>query len=389
MKNMVDLYINNFAFGGDGTALLSDGKVCFVSGAVPGDLIRAEIVADKKNFARAELREIITPSPARCKSLCPYRMAEVSCPSCVYAEVDYQTELDAKQKQLEFFMRKLEPAVIHPPFPSPVRIGYRNKISLSCENGQKGYRAADNKTLVPIDFCPLAQPAIAARMKNDPPADGIKRTIYRWTPADGVYRTDDPVAPRYLTEQIGPAGGTFKVPLQSFFQVNMAVAGELANRVLGYLKHYQPEHLVELYSGSGIFSILAAENLPAIHCTGVELDGEAVRTAGVNAGEHGVADRCRFYSDDAARFRKKIKQVPPDRSLLLTDPPRTGMSKEVLAGLLEFQPERIIYISCAPDMLRRDLTVLSSRYRVQETALLDMFPCTAHFESITLLERCS
>ena len=87
------------------------------------------------------------------------------------------------------------------------------------------------------------------------------------------------------------------------FQVNMAVAGELANRVLGYIKQIQPEYLVELYSGSGIFSILAAECLPSLHCTGVELDGEAVRTAAVNAEEHGVADRCRFYSDDAACFR--------------------------------------------------------------------------------------
>lgn len=389
MKNMVDLYINNFAFGGDGTALLPDGKVCFVPGAVPGDFVRAEIISDKKNFARAGLREIITPSHTRCKSICPHRQADVPCPSCVYAEVDYQTELDAKQQQLEFFMRKLEPAVIHPPFPSPIRIGYRNKISLSCENGQKGYRAADNKTLVSVDSCPLAQPAIAERMKNDLPDDGTKRIVYRWTPADGICRTDDPTAPGLLTEQIGNNGETFHVPLQSFFQVNMAVAGELANRVLGYLKLYQPEYLVELYSGSGIFSILAAENLPYIHCTGVELDEEAVRTAGLNAGEHGVADQCRFYCDDAARFRKKIKHILPDRALLLTDPPRTGMSKEVLAGILELLPERIIYISCAPDMLRRDLTVLSSRYRVLETGLLDMFPCTAHFESITLLEKLS
>ncbi|MBR2427340.1 MAG: class I SAM-dependent RNA methyltransferase [Lentisphaeria bacterium] len=389
MENILELYINNFAFGGDGTAILPEGKVCFIPHAVPGDLVRAEITVNKKNFARAVIREIMTSSPLRStESICPRRKSKIPCPACVYADVVYSAELDAKQKQLEFFLRKFEPAVIHPPFPSPNRTGYRNKITLSCENGVAGYRAEDNKTLIPVNDCALAQKAIREAMGQYTPSANQKRVVFRWTPADGVHRTDAPSAPACLTEQVGPNGKTFKVPLPSFFQVNMAVANELANRVLGYIKQFQPEYLVELYSGSGIFSILAAECLPSLHCTGVELDGEAVRIAAVNAEGHGVADRCRFYSDDAACFRKKLRKgLSPEQTLLLTDPPRTGMAKEVIAEILKFQPERIVYISCGPDMLRRDLDLLSGHYHVQETALLDMFPCTTHFESITLLEK--
>lgn len=385
MKKIADLVIHNFAFGGDGTALLPDGKVCFVPRAVPGDRIRAEIVVEKKNFARAVIREILEPSSDRKESLCLLRTADTPCPACVYAEVDYAVELQAKQQQLEFFMRKFSPEVIHPPYPSPHRTGYRNKISLTCENGVAGYRGEDNTTLIPVRTCPLAQNAICEKMSLYRPAADAKRIVYRWTPFDGVAMPTEPGSPEYLTEQIG--NERFKVPVRSFFQVNMPVAEELSKRAMGYVNRYQPKHFVELYSGSGIFSVLAAGQNPALECIGVELDGDAVRTARKNAEEHGVAARCRFYSDDAARFPGKIKGVLPEETLLLTDPPRTGMSKEVVQGILAWKPSVIVYISCAPDMLRRDLQILSEVYQVKEMALLDMFPCTAHFESVTLLEK--
>ncbi len=385
MKKIADLDIHNFAFGGDGTALLPDGKVCFVSRAVPGDRIRAEITVEKKNFARAVILEILEPSRDRRESLCPLRQSETPCPACVYAEVDYAVELQAKQQQLEFFMRKFSPEVIHPPYPSPQRTGYRNKISLSCENGVAGYRGEDNTTLIPVRSCPLAQNAICEAMSRYIPAPESKRVVYRWTPFDGVTMPTEPGAAECLTEEIG--GKQFNVPARSFFQVNMPVAEELSRRALGYIKRYQPKYFVELYSGSGIFSVLAAGADPSLHCIGVELDADAVRTARKNAEVHGAADRCRFYSDDAARFRGKIKGMQPADSLLLTDPPRTGMSKEVIQGILSWQPSVIVYISCAPDMLRRDVQILSELYQVKETALLDMFPCTSHFESVTLLEK--
>ena len=388
MKRVV-LKVNDFAFGGDGTAVMPDGKICFLPGTVPGDTVSVEIVQDKKNFARGRVTAFVEKSGKRIDSFCPHRNDPVPCPGCVYGEVSYETELETKQKQLEFFLRQFAVPVIHPPFPSPKRTGYRNKISLSCENGVAGYRAADNSTLVPVTTCPLARKAITDRMITFLPSPAADRVTYRWTLTDGVFVLEHPeLFPpdvEHLTEQIGQHG-RFHVPVNSFFQVNMPVAEELANRVLSFLKAFEPEHLVELYCGSGIFSILAAEQLTALRTTGVELDPGAIKAAQKNAADHKTSARCKFTCGDAAQF-KTDRNMNPEKIVLLTDPPRTGMSKEVIERILKLGPKRILYISCAPDKLRRDLQLLSARYKVAESALLDMFPCTAHFESLTLLEK--
>ena len=385
------LLIESLAFGGDGIAVMPDGKKCFVPGGLPGDRAEVEIVQEKSRFARGRIRRLLEKSPSRIESLCPLRNAPDPCPSCVYAELPYAEELAWKQKQFAFFLSRFcGPERMDEPFPSPLRTGYRGKITLSCENGRAGYRAADNTTLIPVDSCALAHEAINELLRRTRPDADTERLCFRWTPDDGALCRripgKDAAAIRILTERLGPMG-SFRVPETSFFQVNTAVACEMIRRVLVLIDELKPAFMLDLFCGAGIFSLCAAEHAGTLRTLGAELDGAAVKCARMNAAEHGLADRCRFEQCDAAEFHLPEQEADMERTLLLADPPRGGMEKKMIGRILDLAPAHVLYISCAPDMLRRDLERLGGRYEVRRTGLLDMFPCTGHFESMTLLEK--
>ena len=183
------LKIASFSFGGDGVASLPDGRICFVRGGIPGDEVEPESLALKKNFARASIRAILKKSDHRVPSFCPLREHSPRCPGCVYAETDADFELQTKQKQYEDFLtrgRSGPRCRFEPPFPSPDRTGYRRRLSLSCEGGQAGYRADDNRTLIPVRICPLARPEInEALARLEIPSDA-KRLRLRFTEKDGT-----------------------------------------------------------------------------------------------------------------------------------------------------------------------------------------------------------
>ena len=144
--------------------------------------------------------------------------------------------------------------------------------------------------------------------------------------------------------------------------------------------------LLELYCGVGVFSVALAEKNSELRCTGIELNKKAIEFAKLNAKNHQVSDRCRFYAGDAGKMLKKFR--PCGKFTLLIDPPRGGVEKEALQKIIALKAEKIIYISCAADTLSRDLKeLISAGYRVKSSRVLDMFPRTAHFESFTVLEK--
>ena len=391
------LKITSFSFGGDGVAQLPDGRVCFVRGGIPGDEVEADILVLKKNFARAAVRSVLQGSGFRTPSFCPLREQSPRCPGCVYAETDADLELRTKQKQYEDFLTRGRPAAqdcrFDPPFPSPQRTGYRSRISLSCEKGLAGYRADDNRTLIPVKTCPLARPEINDVLaKLEIPADA-KRLRIRFTEKDGPVvrfdlkgkRSGRPEEP-FLTEDLGEYG-TFLTPPDSFFQVNMPVAKALMEAVLNHIERKQPQCVFDLFCGSGFFSSAALRRFPGLRIDGVELDPEAVRAAKLNLARLAPGSRGRFLHLDAADFDPARTGADPETTLVLLDPPRTGIPGALAETLKHWGPSAIVYVSCAPDMLRRDIGRLGDGYALREGRMFDMFPGTAHFESITLLEK--
>ena len=273
--------VSRIAFGGDGVGRLPDGKVCFIPGALPGETVRAEITHEAKSFARARVLDVLTASPERVKPDCPLAG---TCPGCVYRHASYDCELEWKNRQFTDFLTRGNPAAgdirFLPPLGAPSRNGYRNKLTFVCENGAFCYRGLDNRTAVPMADCPLGRPAIRELLASAAPgADGQKRT-FRWTLHDGALDSGSDAWRRaaHLTEQLG-AFGDFRVPEASFFQVNPEMSPKLAERVLALLKETGTERLLELYCGSGVFSILAAEHIPGLTARAVELDKAAIDAA--------------------------------------------------------------------------------------------------------------
>ena len=393
----MEIQVSGFAFGGRAVGRCPDGKVCFVRGAVPGETVRVRLTSNKKKYCEGILLDTLSPSPERLQPECA-----LACPGCSYAHVPYTMELEWKQRQFRSFAEKARllcrPAdFLREPLGAPVRTGWRNKIRLSLEfsrNGNvlAGYRGEDNRSLIPVEDCPLAVPAIREALKDDhwrKQLTGKEKNItFRWTDHDGVIFFFDRTENRLLTDELS-GFGTFQVGAGSFFQINPFMSGTLAGEVVRLIRAANPELMVELYCGCGCFSVVSAEKLPGLHTFGVELDGSAIRCAGTNAARHGVSDRTEFAAGDSAEvFRRKYPKGLPPNSLLLVDPPRTGLDKAALELIGKSQADRIIYVSCSPDTLFRDLAYLEKHScRIRESRLLDMFPSTAHFESITELVR--
>jgi tRNA (uracil-5-)-methyltransferase/23S rRNA (uracil1939-C5)-methyltransferase len=182
----------------------------------------------------------------------------------------------------------------------------------------------------------------------------------------------------YLTE-ILPEAGEFRIPAAGFFQTNPAVAAELCSRVTEAIGRYGAKKMLELFCGAGIFSIAAARKFPDLRCRGIELDPHSIKAAKINAKLNQTADRCSFLAGDAAAFTAE------DYDVVLLDPPRSGLEKKLVRKLLDRAYPLLLYVSCGPDTLQRDLELLAERYTVLRAGALDMFPCTAHFETFTIL----
>ena len=363
----VQVEIQGFAFGGAAFGKLSDGKICFVRGAVPGEIVEVEIFSDKKRFAEGRIIKICRESDQRITPVCPLAIQPGNfcnaCPGCSYQQVSYETEIFWKHKEFtDFILRNnlADSDMIQPPFPAPQRYGWRNKLKLACEVGdgqmQMGYRGEDNQTLLPVHHCALARKSINQEMEKiwqkGIPANADK-VHFRWTLPNGCktwYGQIDQTAP-WLQEQLGELG-SFLVPPASFFQVNLAVAEELLKRTAKILNDLQINFLADLYCGTGIFSLAAAKLNPDLNCIGIELDSQAVAAARKNAANHNLTKRCRYYAGDSAKILSGVlHQRDLRQGAFLVDPPRTGLHADAVRQILRFKPGYILYVSCAPDTL--------------------------------------
>ena len=373
--------IKSFANGGEAVGTLESGKSVFIRGAIPGEKVELEIVQEKKRFARAKLVKVIEPSDERITPECPHFGI---CPGCSYLHIPYELEVEWKQRQLEWLTRNLEVEKFCAPNPSPKRFGWRNKIVLHSRNGVCGYFSEDNESLFKVEKCPISLPEInelIAQCNTDTERD----IVLRKSVCDEAHIFTAKCSCGTLTEDI-PGFGKFQVDSCGFFQTNIEVAAMLLEKVVAALKAEEVKELCELYCGVGVFAIAAAQNIPDIRVRACEISAPAVKLAAGNAEMHGVSERCTFQHADAGKFFARYRPQEK-RYTLLVDPPRSGMDKAMLSAILKHAPEKIIYISCAADTLSRDLEELRELYTVKSLTLFDMFPGTAHFETLAILEK--
>lgn len=407
-NDIVTLQIERMAFGGKGVGTI-DGMVCFVPGTLPGETVKVKITGIRKNHVTALPLEVIEADASRVEPVCPFALTPsgskqrpVYCPGCAYQHVDYQRELELKDAQFrDFLERSIDDfpcSAIESPLASPEALNYRNKIVLHTyfERGNidLGYFLEDNQTVLDIDACPLADAAInetLSELRADP---GFKHTLHdkmrftlRYTPAKGVlyWRNNAPAGASWLKQET--CIGSISVPMDSFFQVNSAVCDLLIQEVVGIIERFKPGLVIDLYCGVGLFSAAAA-SAGVEKVVGLDVDGAAVKAAEYNLAQRNCQGT--FITGKAEKLMREVCSEADngENPLLIVDPPRNGLARNVCHSILNSAVKGLVYISCGPDTLARDLKILTDGgFKLTKTRLIDMFPRTSHFETITLLER--
>ncbi|MBO7686383.1 MAG: class I SAM-dependent RNA methyltransferase [Kiritimatiellae bacterium] len=400
----VTLKIEKTVYGGDGLGRLGDGRVAFVPGAYAGETVKAEIVEQKKNFVKTRLVSV--------EEAIPERLAETgpTVPGMVYADVAYDAEIRFKQDQLENFLWKVAHTVLPlEVIPAAAPLAYRNKVVYHTERQHGkwvlGYREEPDHRVVDVAQDPLACSAINAALpairsavftlltqgaravrQSAKAADNV--TI-RHTARDGVkWWLGEPPANLELCEQT--AGLKFAVPADGFYQVNPQMSDRLVKAVRDeYAAGVDTApHVLDLYCGVGVFGLCCAQAAKAsvsggIRLVGIESARGAVACAKKNAAALGVP--ANFFCERVGGSLTRIKAGA--HHTVIVDPPRGGLEPNVAPWLARLPAPRILYVSCDPATLTRDLATLTRTYDIARVKLFDLFPRTARFETLVTLER--
>jgi 23S rRNA (uracil1939-C5)-methyltransferase len=297
-------------------------------------------------FAEAELMSVDAPSPHRVEPRCPYFGR---CGGCAYQHMAYEEQLRVKQNQVEQTLRrvgKLAEVPMRPIVASPESYGYRNRIRVHVMAGVIGFYAHQSQALVDIAECPISRPEVNASLAQ----------LRRGTPADGDYTVSAPGRPGY------------------FEQTNDEVARLLVETVRGFLRPGQ-ELLIDAYCGAGLFARGLRDLFEQV--IGVDENAYAIDQAkrAAGGGERYIA------GDVAAHLGELLSFRPLEKTTVLLDPPAIGVSPRVLDLLSGSPAAELVYVSCNPATLARDLAQLCrGPYTLEAVTPLDMFPQTAEIE---------
>jgi tRNA/tmRNA/rRNA uracil-C5-methylase (TrmA/RlmC/RlmD family) len=360
------LQVVDIGFGGEGVARIDD-FVVFVPFVLPGEEVEAEIVEVKKQFARARLRRVHRAAPERVTPLCPY-FGE--CGGCQYQHMDYDRQRAVKRKQVVDLLERVggfRGVTVDEVVPCPQPYHYRNRIMVrSWWNKQRqaldiGFLRADSRIVVDVAECRIAEPELNAQLQEvraHPPHKGGLKVVLRRIPPG------------------------WSVPPDSFFQNNSFLLPRLIETVRDRLQAGGVRHLIDAYCGVGFFGIELAPALESF--VGVEVDRQAIKAARTNAEARGVRNGQFVEGRAELLLPELLKRFERSKTGVLIDPPRTGCPPIALEALRTQRPRQVLYVSCHPATLARDLNVLCADgvFGLVRVTPLDMFPQTQHVECV-------
>jgi len=360
------LTILDLAFGGEGVGRVDD-FVVFVPFVLVGEVVEAEIREVKKHFARARLLRVVQPSPERVEPACRHFGA---CGGCQYQHVEYAAQLRLKQKQIaDLFERigKFSPDLVGAVIPCPQPFGYRNRIMLRSQWNKPeqklniGFVRWDCGLVEDIEECKIAEPALnqeIRRVRQNPPPKGGIKVVLRIPPEN------------------------WDVPPDSFFQNNFFLLPKLVETVREVLRAGGARHLVDLYCGVGFFSVELADAVETF--VGVEYDQRAIQAAQRNAAARKIGNGGFIAATVEEVLAETLKRFSPQLTTVILDPPRKGCQPQTLQCLCAMKPAQLIYVSCHPATMARDLNILCNAgvFELRRVTPLDMFPQTQHVECV-------
>ena len=371
---------------GNGIAKI-DNYVIFVKNALLNEKLKVKINQIKKNYATAIIMDIIKKSPKRINVKCKYYDF---CGGCNFLHTTYENERDIKKRYLEkLFNTKIEY------LDTKNEYNYRNKVVLHSYNNKIGLYNDKTHSLCEIDHCLLLSPKINSKIDEIKKYDlslineimirdinskimidvkstekdlGIKNIN-----ADSLYINNHYIkGEKYLLDKVN--NYKFSIYPNSFYQVNKEGMINIYNKALSYL--HDDNKLLDLYCGIGTIGIWANKKFKEI--VGVELNNSSIKNANINKELNNI-ENINFICDDASNIKGEFDTI-------IVDPPRIGLHKDVIDYLNNSKSKNIIYISCNPNTLKRDIDLLD-KYELKKISCVDMFPRTKHCEIVIVLER--
>lgn len=391
-----NIKIEKISYDGKGIGYI-DGKVAFVSNALPNEIVNAKIIKENKNYYECESLEIIEKSEKRVKPACPYFS---ECGGCSYMHVTHEDEVEYKVNALKEILKRN--AVIDANVSTIIsnnELGYRNKLSLKVENYEFGFYKEESHEFIKIDECLLASLAIRNIFKlkeylkfkegnilirsnfNDEIIIKINsessvelniEKLKEHIKLVGIIINDKIIyGEDFFIEQVH--NYFYKVNINSFFQINL----NILDKVINLLREKEYNTVADLYCGVGTLGIpLKKQKL-----YGIEIVKEAVIDAIYNAKINKQDNKYLLGSAEA------INKINDKIDTIIIDPPRAGLNKKTLDFLINYQSDNLIYMSCNPMTLAKNLKSLSTVYNIEEVFYLDMFPRTKHIETLCLMKK--
>lgn len=446
-NELIELNITSLTSDGDGVGRAGE-LVFFVPNTAVGDVIRARVLKVKKNVGFARVEEVLTPSPDRVTPDCP---VSFSCGGCVYRHISYEAELRAKrQKVADAVTRigKLSGDLVKDIIPSEKIDGYRNKAMIPVgtdKNGEvkMGYYARHSHHIMHCLDCRLSpsifnaviadvydflshRPQLVYTPQN---RRGIRHIYLRYAETSGgvmfcviagaKHFEDDTVLYDSLKEKypqiksiavnVNPddtnvilgkrshivygapsitdtlCGLRFEIAPEAFYQINRSQAERLYAKAKEYAALTGSETLLDLYCGAGTIGLSMAKDCKEL--IGVEIIPEAIENAKRSAERNGI-NNARFICGDATAAAATLKKEGIRPDVIVVDPPRKGLTPELIDTIVQMSPDRVVYVSCDPATLARDLKQFTeNNYSVEEITPCDMFPRTSHVEAVVMMSR--
>ena len=390
----LELRIDHLANLGMGVGRV-DGWVVMVPFVIPGELVKVRIYRNHSHYSDADLLEIIEASEYRVIPECDLFSA---CGGCQYQHIDYEEQLSIKTQQVQELLKKngdIEFSVSLAKSSAQV-YGYRSKITPHYNRPDKNgdqpigfLKYGRRHDIIDVEQCVIATDAInqaLPEMREKAIMEGGKKrrqrggTLLLRETLEGVINNPKAV----VSEKVGAL--TFQFKAGEFFQNNPFILPDLVEFVKSHASSDKITHLVDAYCGVGLFALSLSEIFDSV--VGVEISEAAIQLAKVNAQIHAI-DNVRFQIGKAEAIFQHITFSGENTSVII-DPPRKGCDLAFIEQLLEFNPRKIIYVSCDPATQARDLKYFVEKaYQLKEVQPFDLFPHTRHIESVAILERIS
>ena len=373
-----------------------NNKIIFIPNTLIDEEVEVNITLEKKDYLEGKVINYIKKSNMRIEEKC-----NKDCGGCNLLHLNYKDQLELKENNIKKIIKKFlkENIKINNIIASDIEYNYRNKITLHINNNKIGLYKPKTNEIVEIDNCLLVDDKINNIIKELKKYDlsNNKEIIIRSTSINTMLIIDKYInniesinadtiicnnkiikGTGYIEEIIN--NYRYLISKDSFFQINRKQTEKLYDLVLKYAHLTGKEQILDLYCGTGTIGLYMAKNAQKV--LGIEINKEAIEMANKNKALNNV-NNIEFICGDA---KEVIKKVNNNIDLIILDPPRSGLYKGMIEDIYKFNSKKIIYVSCNPITLARDLNILKEKYNILEIQPIDMFPNTYHVECVCILE---